>query len=303
MYPSQERLKQTTELVTEVPGCRPLNRDQSLYEVPVRMRDGRITNLRISLPPNFPHGRPALSVTHPIRHPWVDSAGRLSFPALDGWAPGRSRIAAVVAEASTSLSGQPARSDASPSPQRPSGASPALAPVPRLAASPSRAPTVPSEFQELAAMSMDDLTELLCDEAKYTTFVQKQTAKTHIAQVKAQLRRGNAELARANLAKEGLLGELRNQIAIIRSSEYAAVKESFDEKYKRQQAVIQPLQPSALIATLDRAASQADKDSDQVYESFLKGDVTVDVFVPQYVKARSLFHQRELKKQAAQQTL
>ncbi len=41
----------------------------------------------------------------------------------------------------------------------------------------------------------------------------------------------------------------------------------------------------------------------QVYESFLKGDVTVDVFVPQYVKARSLFHQRELKKQAAQQTL
>ena len=36
------------------------------------------------------------------------------------------------------------------------------------------------------------------------------------AQVKAQLRRGNAELARATLAKEGLLGELRNQIAIIR---------------------------------------------------------------------------------------
>lgn len=86
----------------------------------MRMRDGRITNLRISLPPNFPQGRPALSVTHPIRHPWVDSAGRLSFPALDGWASGRSRIAAVVAEASTSLSGQPARADASPSPQRPS---------------------------------------------------------------------------------------------------------------------------------------------------------------------------------------
>ncbi len=38
-------------------------------------------------------------------------------------------------------------------------------------------------------------------------------------QVKAQLRRGNAELARANLAKEGLLGELRNQIAIIRCGE------------------------------------------------------------------------------------
>lgn len=49
-----------------------------------------------------------------------------------------------------------------------------------------------------------------------------------------------------------------------RSSEYAAVKESFDEQYKRQQAVIQPLQPAALIAALERAASNADKDSDQV---------------------------------------
>ncbi len=49
-----------------------------------------------------------------------------------------------------------------------------------------------------------------------------------------------------------------------RSSEYAAVKESFDAQYKRQQAVIQPLQPAALIAALERAASNADKDSDQV---------------------------------------
>ncbi|BDA45046.1 probable vacuolar protein sorting-associated protein 37A at C-terminar half [Coccomyxa sp. Obi] len=301
MYSTQERQKQTSELLTEVPGCRPLNRDQSLYEVPVRMRDGRITNLRITLPANFPQGRPALSVTHPIRHPWVDSAGRLSFPALDGWAPGRSRLAAVVAEASTNLSGHPARTDASPSPQRPSTGSPSV--VARPPVSPSRAPTVPNEFPELATISMDELTELLCDEAKYTAFVQKQAAKTHIAQVKAQLRSGNLELARQNLEKESTLAELRNQIAIIRSSEYAAVKESFDEQYKRQQAVIQPLQPAALIAALERAASNADKDSDQVYDDFLKGQKSVDVFVQEYVKARSLFHQRELKKQAAQQTL
>lgn len=57
--------------------------------------------------------------------------------------------------------------------------------VARPPMSPSRAPTVPNEFPELAAMSMDELTELLCDEAKYTAFVQKQAAKTHIAQVGA----------------------------------------------------------------------------------------------------------------------
>lgn len=59
--------------------------------------------------------------------------------------------------------------------------------------------------------------------------------------------------------------DLRGVCGGRRSSEYAAVKESFDEKYKRQQAVIQPLQPAALIAALEREAFQADKDSDQVY--------------------------------------
>lgn len=44
---------------------------------------------------------------------------------------------------------------------------------------------MPNEFPELSAVSMDELTELLCDEAKYTAFVQKQAAKTHIAQVGA----------------------------------------------------------------------------------------------------------------------
>lgn len=41
----------------------------------------------------------------------------------------------------------------------------------------------------------------------------------------------------------------------------------------------------------------------QVYDGFLKGEKSVDVFVQEYVKTRNLFHQRELKKQAAQQTL
>ena len=31
---------------------------RSMFEAPLRIRDGRITNLRISLPPNFPTGRP-----------------------------------------------------------------------------------------------------------------------------------------------------------------------------------------------------------------------------------------------------
>lgn len=59
-------------------------------------------------------------------------------------------------------------------------------------------------------------------------------------------------------------------VLLCRSSEYAAVKESFEEKYKRQQAVVKPLQPSSLIEALARAAAAADAESDHVYDNFLQ---------------------------------
>ncbi|CAK0784324.1 hypothetical protein CVIRNUC_007528 [Coccomyxa viridis] len=292
---SCRRSQQVSELTTALPGVRPLNRDQSLFEAPVRMADGQMTNLRISLPPTFPNGRPGLSVTHPVRHPWVDSAGRLSFPALDRWAPGQSSLALVASEAASSLSGQPTRADSSASPSRPGGS-----PTQNV---PSRAPSVPDVMPQLAAMSTEELTQMLEDEQKYVGFVRREAAKAHIVKVQGQLRKGNADMAMATIEKEKLLQELRNQIAIIRSSEYAAAKEGFDQKYKRQQAVLRPLQPSVLIESLSKAAAKADEDSDALYDRFSSGGVAVDGFVAQYVRARTLYHQRELKCQAAQQTL
>lgn len=43
------------------------------------------------------------------------------------------------------------------------------------------------------------------------------------AQVQAQLRKGNADLARGTLAREADLSELRNQIAIIRCARALAL--------------------------------------------------------------------------------
>lgn len=91
--------------------------------------------------------------------------------------------------------------------------------------------------------------------------------------------------------------------AACRSSEYAAAKEGFDQKYRRQQAVLSPLQPAVLIESLSKAAAKADEDSDALYEKFSCSEIPVDSFVAQYVRARKLYHQRELKCQAARQTL
>ncbi len=132
----------------------PLCNCRSLFEISLRLRDGRQTALRISLPPNFPQvsvmsgwprqtdavvasngdtmetshvvkalhylrnavmqHRPGLSVTHPIRHAWVDTAGRLAFPSVLHWVPSQSTLSAVVSEALAELTGSQPASAQSP---------------------------------------------------------------------------------------------------------------------------------------------------------------------------------------------
>ena len=53
-YLRLRRQQQVAELRQQLPGVEALNRDVSLFEVPMRLRDGHNTRLRISLPPGFP---------------------------------------------------------------------------------------------------------------------------------------------------------------------------------------------------------------------------------------------------------
>ena len=61
-----------------------------------------------------------------------------------------------------------------------------------------------------------------------------------------RLREQSRELAAANLARGEEQADIRNQQAIIRSSEYAPAKAAFDEKWGRQQGVLAKLSPEVL---------------------------------------------------------
>ena len=54
VWSAPRRQQQVAELRQQLPGVEALNRDGSLYEIPMRLRDGHNTRLRISLPPGFP---------------------------------------------------------------------------------------------------------------------------------------------------------------------------------------------------------------------------------------------------------
>lgn len=331
-----DRKQQVTETLIAISQCRALNADRSLLEVGILLRDGTTTSLRISLPPGFPRDRPAMAVTTPVRHPWVSPAtGRLQFPLLEQWGSYGTRLAAVVQEALKGLGGQPtvlagpagpaAGSGAvhlGPLPSIPSGgfpspsssASGSLEP-PRTEqqqqqqGSPLRRPSgpalppVPHDFPQLRAMSDAQLLTTLCEEGAYKALLENVAASAHVTQVVDELRAGNRELAASNMGVEEALADIRNQMAIIRSTEWAPAKAAFDGLAARQAAVLAQLAPGVLIERLGAAAAAADEESALLAQQLEAGEIGLEAFAEQYVRARALFHQRDLKHQAAQATI
>lgn len=181
----------------------------------MRLQDGTLTSLRISLPPGFPTDRPALSITSPVRHPWVDGVGRLNFPLLERWGAPNVRLAAVVADAFKGLGGTPAPAPSKPaSPARPqqpgqhpppsaqssaaslaaAGSGPAsMSPAPSAggagggggAAQPQRTRVVPipATFAEVAQMNEEQLSRTLADERAYNQLVSQLAASLNLWQV------------------------------------------------------------------------------------------------------------------------
>lgn len=284
----QERRAHILDLISQLPDFRPTNRDQSVFEGPARLRDGRTTTLRVTLSPNFPQVRPHLGVSHPLQHQWVDQAGQLSCPGLTHWGP-HSRLSAVVQEALQGLSGQGTPSASSSRPASP------------MESSPSKAATAPTDFPQLQTLSNDQLQELLFNKEAFLKLADSVIEDSQPMHVKKLLARGNMDLAQANLEREGEVGEIKNQIAIIRSSEYAAAKEAFDVAYTRQEAILQKIKPQALIEALGEKAAEADEAAEKLHEDMMQRNVPIEGFLGPFIAQKKLFHQRELKQQAAQQ--
>lgn len=152
-------------------------------------------------------------------------------------------------------------------------------------------------------MGEEQLARTLADERAYNQLVGQLAASLNLWQVVDKLKGETRELAAANLAKSEEQGEIRNQMAIIRSGEYAPAKAQFDDKWARQQVVLSKLNPEVLIRRLQDAAQEAAEEGERLQQQLAAGEISVEAFVERFVKAQATYHQRDLRLQAAQQTL
>jgi hypothetical protein len=96
---------------------------------------------------------------------------------------------------------------------------------------------------------------------------------------------------------------VRNQLAVVRSSEYSLISARFDALLKRQTTVTSALAPHLWREKLEDAVSEADAASSAVASRFLAGALPLDQFVLEYVELRAKHHVVDLKRQAAEQLL
>lgn len=279
------RSSQVAELVANLPAAEALNRDATLFQVPLTLPNGTATHLRVALPPAFPSTPPSLSLAARVRHTWVDAAGRVTTPELAAWGA-RSRLAAAVGEAVAALSADAGPPSASPSPAKV---------VARAA--------VPKAFVELEEATREELEAWVTDPGAFAALAARAAAR--LAPTPSPTPPSNAlALAKATMAKEATLRELRTQAAVIRSSEFEAAAGKAASLAARQRRVADAIAPAALVAGLKQAAAAADAASGREYDSFLAaGGSHVDSFVAAYVRARTSVHRCELKAAAAAATL
>lgn len=97
--------------------------------------------------------------------------------------------------------------------------------------------------------------------------------------------------------------QARNQLAVVRSSEYTLIKSRFDELYERQSKVVSTLGGVVWREKLEEAVSAADTASAAVANDFMSGDLLLEQFVRQHVELRTQHHVLDLKRQAAEHLL
>ena len=165
-------------------------------------------------------------------------------------------------------------------------------------------------FPQLATMSTADLEKAALENVAFEKLLARAaldpsaTAAVGGALTEASaLRQSNAELARATLAGEGQLEETRRQIAIVRSTEYDAARAAFEEKFARQEAAREVVAPERLIERLQAAAGAAEGDATALEQQFRAGKVPLEEFVERYTALKAVYHARDMKYQAALQTI
>lgn len=153
-------------------------------------------------------------------------------------------------------------------------------------------------FSLLADKSEDELRTYLTDKDAYNKILHSIGEVKHMDYLRDDLCLKTTQLARKNIENATQIAELKNQCAIIRTTELAVAEEKFSE-LEKQGHELSSLSPMILLEKLRDAANIIDEESENLYHLIMSGEVELSDFIQNYKKMRTVYHTRTLLRLAA----
>lgn len=106
--------------------------------------------------------------------------------------------------------------------------------------------------------------------------------------------RTRADELRLSLADlEASIDGKRNQVAVVRATDFAPAKEAFDREYTRAAGIFERLNPENLARHVAEGAREADRASERALASLEDASASIEQFAVEYLKQRRAFHVRD----------
>ncbi|KAM8887295.1 VPS37B subunit of ESCRT-I a [Spinachia spinachia] len=144
------------------------------------------------------------------------------------------------------------------------------------------------------AYSMTQLNEFLEDDEKLSKMVQEMDEMQEVQQSKATTLVGNRTLAEQNLALQPRLDHKKDEL----TKRYNSLQEDF-ESYQLRKSTLDHksgnISLDILLALLQAEGAKVEEETENMADSFLDGDMTLESFVDGYQSNRKLAHLRRVK--------
>ncbi|XP_034547879.1 VPS37B subunit of ESCRT-I a [Notolabrus celidotus] len=142
--------------------------------------------------------------------------------------------------------------------------------------------------------TMTQLNEFLEDDEKLTKMVQEMDEMQDVQHSKEKTLVNNRTLAEHNLALQPQLEHQKEQL----TKRYNCLQDSF-ESYQLRKSTLDHKSGNTsldtLLALLQAEGAQIEEDTENMADSFLDGDMTLDSFIDAYQSNRKLAHLRRVK--------
>ncbi|GAA6226618.1 vacuolar protein sorting-associated protein 37B [Lates japonicus] len=147
---------------------------------------------------------------------------------------------------------------------------------------------------KFGAYTMTQLNEILEDDEKLSKMVQEMDEMQEVQQSKEKTLVNNRTLAEQNLALQPRLEHKKEQL----TKRYGCLQESF-ESYQLRKSTLDHKSGNTsldtLLALLQAEGAKIEEETENMADSFLDGDMTLDSFIDAYQSKRKLAHLRRVK--------